>query len=313
MQIDFGQILGSTSNSTAGSSYSNTTTTTKRDITWDPTYSLNFNTALPPNTTIASLDSYISVTANTASFTSSASFTGHLDYNFWSIKVEQLYFDIDVAFDANLDLTSNINGGYSHSFEYDPSSLSIAPITIPGILTLGPAIDFAIGAQISADADLEITTQTEVSLQDGNVHVDLLDEANTGTSGWTPTTTASATVNVDATVELNPYVLVGVELAVDFLGGLLDLSSGINANATLLNQLTAMGDVTGSVAVTSGGSVSTSVSTASGAVNGVCEDGLEYKADFIFGITGFVTQFYSSQIYGVEVPIFDKCWSWEGS
>jgi hypothetical protein len=193
----------------------------------------------------------------------------------------------------------------SHNFEYSPASLAVAPISIPGILTLGPALDFAIGAQIGASADLHITTQTEVSLQDGNVHVDLLDEANTGTSGWTPTTSASATLDVDATVELNPYVLLGVELAVNFLGGLLDLSSGISANATLANQLTAMAGVTAGT--------TTGVTVPSGSVNGVCENGLEYKADFIFGITGFVTQFYSTQIYAVEVPIFDKCWSFGGS
>lgn len=310
MEIDFGQSLGSTpSNSTTGPPYSNTTATSKRDIDWDPTYSLNFDTSLPPNTAIASLDSYISVIANTASFTSSASFTGHLAYNFWRVRVDQLYFDLDVAFDANLDLTSSINGGYSNDFEYAPSSLAITPITIPGILTLGPALDFAIGAQLSADADVQITTTTEVSLQDGNVHIDLLNEANTGTSGWTPTTTASATLDVEANVQLNPYVVLGVELAVDFLGGLLDLSSGINANATLANQLIATGDVTGSAGISSGGDVSASVSTVAGAVNGVCEDGVEYEANFIFEITGFVTSFYSSQIYGVEVPIFDQCWS----
>jgi hypothetical protein len=302
MQIDFGQSLGSSpSNSSAGPPYSNTTATSKRDIDWDPTYSLNFNTALPPNTTIASLDSYISVVANTASFTSSARFTGHLAYNFWTVNVEQLYFDLDVAFDANLDLTSVINGSYSHDFEYAPSSLAVAPISIPGILTLGPALDFAIGAQLSADAGVNLVTQTEVSLQDGNVHVDLLNETNTGTSGWTPQSSASATLDVEATVQLNPYVLLGVELAVDFLGGLLDLSSGINANATLANELIATGDVAAGTA--------SGVSTATGTVNGVCEDGVEYEANFIFEITGFVTSFYSSQIYAVEVPIFDKCWS----
>jgi hypothetical protein len=309
MQIDFGQILGLTpTNTTTGSSYSNTTAIKKRDIDWDPTYSMNFNTTLPANTVIASLDPYINVTANTASFTSTATFNGHLDYNFWGFKVEALYFDLDVTFDANLDLTCAINGIYSHDFEYAPSSLAVAPITIPGILTLGPALDFAIGAQISADAaEVQITTQTEVSLQDGNVHIDLLNEANTGTSGWTPQSSASATLDVDATVELNPYVLLGVELAVDFLGGLLDLSSGITANATLSNQLTAMADVDAWTGT------STGMSTSAGAVNGTCEDGVEYKCDFIFGITGFVTQFYSSQIYGVEVPVFDKCWSLVGS
>jgi hypothetical protein len=304
MQIDFGQIPGSTPQNSTTAPYSNTTDLPKRDIDWDPTYSLNFNTALPQDTTIASLEPYISVIANTASFTSTATFSGHLDYNFWGFKVEKLYFDLDVAFDANLNLTSSIHGAYSQTFSYSPSSLALAPISIPGILTLGPALDFSIGAQISAGADVNVVTHTEVTLQDGNVHVDLLNEENTGTSGWTPRTTASATLDVAASVEVNPYVLLGVELAVDFLGGLVDLSSGINANATLVNQVTAEAGV--------GIGTGTGVTTLTGTVNGVCADGVEYVSDFVFGITGFVTQFYSKQLYAVEIPVFDKCWSLSG-
>jgi hypothetical protein len=304
MQIDFGQIPGSTPQNSTTAPYSNTTALSKRDIDWDPTYSLNFNTALPQDTTIASLEPYISVVANTASFTSTATFSGHLDYNFWGFKVEQLYFDLDITFDANLNLTSSIQGAYSQTFSYSPSSLALAPISIPGILTLGPALDFSIGAQISADAGVNVVTHTEVTLQDGKVHVDLLNEGNTGTSGWTPQTTASATLDVAASVEVNPYVLLGVELAVDFLGGLVDLSSGINANATLVNQVTAEAGV--------GIGTGTGVTTLTGTVNGVCEDGVEYMSDFVFGITGFVTQFYSKELYAVEISVFDKCWSLGG-
>lgn len=293
MQIDFGQIPGSTPQNS-----------TKRDITWDPTYSLSFNTALPQDTTIASLNPYLSVIANTASFTSSANFKGHLDFNFLGFKVEALYFDLDVAFDANLDLTSSIHGSYSQTFSYAPSGLTLAPITIPGILTLGPALDFSIGAQISADADVNVVTQTEVVLKDGNVHVDLLNEANTGTTGWTPQSSASATLDVAASIEVNPYVLLGVELAVDFLSGLVDLSSGINANATLVNELTGQA----SVKIATG----TGVTVPTGLVNGACENGVEYKSDFLFGITAFVSQYYSKELYAVEVPIFDKCWSLVG-
>lgn len=301
MQIDFGQIIGSSAGNSTTSPYSNSTTISKRDINWDPTYSLNFNAVLPPNTEIASVAPYLDVKANSASFTSSASFSGHLDFNFWEWKVKQLYFDLDVAWDANLQLTASATAPFQQNFQYAPSSLAVAPINIPGILTLGPALEFAIGAQITADASITITTNTDVALQDGNAHVDFLDESQTGASGWTPKYTASATVDADGTVELNPYVQLGVELAVKFLGGLLDLSSGIKANATLSNVLTA------EVGIAAG--TGTGVTVPSGAnASGVCDPGLEYKSDFLFVVTGFVTQFYSATLWSVDVPIFDKCW-----
>lgn len=119
-------------------------------------------------------------------------------------------------------------------------------------------------------------TQTDVGIKDGNVHIDFLDSANTAASGWTPTYAASATVNAEPAVELNPYILLGVELAVDFLGGVLDLSSGINANATLSNVLRA------EIGISAGTGTGVTVPSAADA-SGVCEEGLEYKSDFILG------------------------------
>ena len=287
MQIDFGNLPGS-------SPHGNATSASKRDSHWDPTYSLNFNTALNPDTVIASIDPYVSVTANTASLTSSATFSGHLAYNFWLFQVDELYFDIDIVFDATLDLTTSIAGGYANTFSYSPSSLALAPVSIPGILSFGPALDFAIGAQIGADLDVHLKTTTSVGLPDGNVHVDLLQDGNSGTSGWTPTTSATANLGVSANVQHNPYVLLGVELAVNFLDGLIDLSSGVKANATLANTLSAAASV--------------AVGSPAGAVNGACAEGLEFRSDFIFDVTAFVASSYTQDLYSVDVPLFDKCW-----
>lgn len=306
MQIDFGQGQHlSPSNSTASFSNSTSTALRRRNIKFDPTYNLNFNTALPANTVLASIQPYVQVTANTASFTSFASFKGHLDYDFWKIKMKELYFDINIGFDANLQLTGDINAAYQGAFAYAPNTLKVATVSIPGILVLGPSLSFAIGVQIVAAADVTVITHTQVTLANGLAHVDLLKEANTATLGWKPTYVAEATVDGDTAIQLNPYVQLGVEFAVDFLGGLLDLSSGVKANATLTNKLTLMAGV--GAGASSGG---TNVSIPTGAVDGVCQNGFKYKSDFIFSVVGYVTQFYSATIYTVKVPVFDKCWPW---
>lgn len=44
--------------------------------------------------------------------------------------------------------------------------------------------------------------------------------------------------------------------------------------------------------------------------DGTCVDGLELKIDFVFEVDAFVTQWWSGELYSVEVPIFDECYSW---
>lgn len=305
MEIDFGQNFSPLpSNSTAPYSNSSSSALASRNINWDPTYSLNFDKALPSDTVIASIQPYLEVVANTATFTSSASFKGHLSYNFWKARVSELYFDINIAYDANLRLTGKLNASYQDSLAYAPDILSISPVNIPGILTLGPALNFAIGVQIVASADLTVTTHTQVTLANGVAHVDMLTQANTATSGWKPTYVAEATVSGDAGIQLNPYVQLEIELAVKFLGGLVDLSSGVRAKATLTNELTVMN--LSAATSTNGGSTAL---VPSGAVNGVCQDGFKYKSDFIFAVIGFVTKFYTATIYSATVPVFEKCWA----
>ncbi|KAH8585516.1 hypothetical protein B0O99DRAFT_646758 [Bisporella sp. PMI_857] len=308
MQIDFGQESSTTPNNSTGF-YSNSTATAnaKRNINWDPTYSLSFNRSLAANTVLASYDPYVKVVANTASFASAASFKGRLSYNFWKVKVEELYFDFNLGFDANLRLTGDVNAAYQGSFTYAPDALKIAPVNIPGIIVLGPSLNLAIGVQVIAVADVTVTTHTQATLVNGVAHVDLLTKANTYTSGWTPAYIAEATADAEAAVQLNPFIQLGAELAVNFLGGLLDLSSGVKANATLTNQLTISAGA-GAVAATNG----TSVSIPTGTLNGVCQNGVEYKSDFIFTVVGYVTQFYSTTLYAIQLPVFDKCWTWAG-
>jgi hypothetical protein len=300
MQLGFGQLLSPPPGNTTAAPYSNITSPSKRDIQWDPTYSLGFPISLPPNTSLVSLGSYLNVTANTASLTTTASFSGHLDYDFWTAKLQTLSLDLAISLTATLDLTAAAAAAITHTFTYSPASLSLTPasITIPGILSLGPTLDFSLGAQLSADAAATVVAHAEAILSDGSVHVDLLDEANSGTAGWTPQTNVSVALQGAASVVVSPFVLLGVEVAVEFLGGLVDLGAGVDANATWVNEVVAQdaeevgtaGEVTGS------------------ADGGACAQGLEYKSDLVFEIDGFVTGFYNKELYGVEVPVFDNCW-----
>lgn len=272
----------------------------KRDIVIDPSYTLNTAIALPSETTLFSYSPYLTVSADAASFNSNVTFSGYLSYNWLTFKVEHLYFDVDAEFAADLTLSADITSAYNTTFSYSPSDLTYSLVSIPGILTLGPELTFAVDAEVSASEAVTITANAGIALADGNAHLDLLQESNTGTSGWTPTYTVSAEISGNATAEFNPTAALTVEISILFFGGLIDLSTGLTATPGFDNSfiLTAAEgvDLSGVEDVTS---------------SGTCAEGLELQSNFTFGIKAFATEWWSEEIYSVNVPLLDKCYSWE--
>jgi hypothetical protein len=128
------------------------------------------------------------------------------------------------------------------------------------------------------------------------VHVDLLDKSNTATSGWVPTYNASANISGKAEAQLNPTASLTVEIAISIFGGLVDLSTGLTASPGFKNDfiLTAAAgvDLTGYEALTNGTT---------------CEDGLAIDSEFVFDLVAFATEWYSTKLYSVDLPILKKC------
>lgn len=238
------------------------------------------------------------MTADTASFASNVTFSGYLKYNWLTFSLQDLYFDIDVGFTSALELTAEVGAAYNTTFTYAPSSLFYG-LTVPGILTLGPELIFAVDAEVYASAETTLTTEVQVGLADGNVHVDLLDESNTATSGWVPTYSASATISGVAEAQLNPAASLTVEIEISIFGGLVDLSTGLTATTGFTNDfvLTAAAgvDLTGYENLTNAST---------------CENGLAIDSEFTFDLLAFATEWYSTTLYSVDVPILKECFEY---
>jgi hypothetical protein len=275
------------------------TSLSKRYLTLDPTYTLNTAIALP-ETTLYTYSPYLTVSADAASFNSNVTFSGYLKYNWLAFKLEDLYFDIDADFVADLTLSAEVTSAYSATFSYSPSALTYSLISVPGILELGPELTFAVDAEVSASEAVTITAGVGIELADGNVHLDLLDESNTGTTGWTPTYTASTKTSGNVTAKFNPTAALTVEIAVNFFGGLIDLSTGVTAKSGFDNSfiLTAAEgvDLSGVENLTTAGA---------------CSEGLELQSNFTFAIEAFATEWWSEEVYAVTIPLLDQCYSWE--
>ncbi|KAJ3956527.1 hypothetical protein N0V92_006933 [Colletotrichum tropicale] len=272
----------------------------KRDISWDDEGVHITNTlALPAATTLFTADPYVAITADEASLSSAMTFSGVLKYSIIPLKVDELALDIDTVFDARLGLTVAATAPYAGNFTYDPEDLAYNFVDIPGIIKLGPALGFAIGVELEADAKATVTTDLGLSFPDAKLHLDLVNSSATAATGWDPVWTAQANITEKAAVGVNPYVELGVQLAFTILGGAIDLSTGVTSHSKLVNDFTLS-------ASQGAGTEGTGIGTD----NTACAEGFAVKSDFFFSVVGFATQWWSQELYSVEVPVADECYTW---
>jgi hypothetical protein len=271
-------------------------------LTLSPSTALTFSDSLAAETVLLDVSPYVEIVADNASFSATVTFSGYLHYNFWTFKLTDLYFDMDTSFDAELDLSLGVGAAYSTSLSYAPDALSYSLVSVPGIISLGPGIAFAVGLNLSASAAVNVTTGASVSLSDGNVHLDVVDSSNNAATGWTPTYSGYANITEQAEINVDPYVSVSVELAFELLGGLLDLSTGITATPGFTNQFTLNATETAGFSDTT---ASASLPTGTG-----CSQGIELETDFVFNLTAFATEWWSATLYSVDVPLWDYCYNW---
>lgn len=106
---------------------------------------------------IYSFPPYVDVSADSAEITASVTFSGFLDYDVVGAKLKQLYVDVDTSIDAEVGVTIAVTAEYRDSFSYSPGELSYVVIDVPGIITLGPELLFAIGLDIDVAAGVTVT------------------------------------------------------------------------------------------------------------------------------------------------------------
>ncbi|KAL2063464.1 hypothetical protein VTL71DRAFT_5269 [Oculimacula yallundae] len=273
-------------------------TNDKRALVIDPRYTFNPKLALAEDTVLFKYDPYVTVTADNASFSADVTFSGYLAYNWLLFKLDAFYFDIDAGFKADLGLSADVKASYETKFSYAPPSLYYG-VSVPGLLELGPMLQFSVGTDIGVSAAAQLSTAFEVALKNGNVHLDVLNSKKTGVSGWTPTYSAAADINGQVQAYFNPSASLTVEIAAKAFGGIIDLSTGLTARPGFRNSFV----LTGGVGVDLGG--------IKNITNGpTCSQGLQLNSTFNFGLDAFATQWYSGTLYEVSVPLLGQCFSW---
>ncbi|ENH66528.1 hypothetical protein FOC1_g10003656 [Fusarium oxysporum f. sp. cubense race 1] len=292
---------------------------TKR-LTLNPSLSLNFGTGLERDTVLFQEQPWVTIKAEKAEFSSTVSFSGRAKYNFWRFKMEHLYFDLDTHFSADVALAADVAAAWSRSILYDPDTLTYTLVEVPGILSLGPGLSFAVGVDVDTSAAVAVRAGAGIAIPAANVHLDFLDSGKNAATGWEPQYTSYANITESVEVGLNASASLTVQLTFKLLGGLVDLSSGLTATPEFVNKFTL--DAAQSAHASNDGAgvnlldaekvaPATTPGSELAAVNEPKDCGVSFKSDFIFDLEGFATKWWKANLYHVEVPITDVCYNFQ--
>ncbi|KAJ0157995.1 hypothetical protein CTA2_12568 [Colletotrichum tanaceti] len=292
--------------------------TLSKRLTLGSSVSLALAEALADDTVLFSDDGqHVNVTADEAWFSSTVTFSGYLRYNFWGFRLEALHFDLDTTLDSAVGVSVDAAAAYSHALRYAPDELAYSLVSVPGIVQLGPGVAFAVGLDFDVSAAVGVSAGLSVALPAAaHVHLDLVDGARSSATGWEPRYSSYANITQSADARVDVSADVTVRMAVELLGGLVDLSAGITATPGFDNRFKLRGEQHLALA----GNFTTKPAEAAvaevllpkdGPGRPVCaeKNSVELATDFYFNLTGFATKWWSSELYSTRVPLWDVCYS----
>lgn len=215
----------------------------------------------------------------------------------------EVYLETNTTSSLTLGLSLGIP--YNKTFSYSFSS-GTTTVAIPGVLSFGPTVGFAIGAEVVADAgvDVELTLGSEI--YNGSVTLDYTGNLSYAGS-WDPTFSVGVSISEAAGVSVTPFVQSNFDLAFSLLNGTYDITGGIAPRSSFPTVIAL--DANESVGA---GASSDVAPTVTDKISGeTCTDGVEVISTFNFALDAYVTGKWDDEIlYNVSIPVLDQCQSW---
>lgn len=297
-QVDFDAIPASTAqekvDTISARGFTKTTNAPGGSLTAPKTCSLDL--CFAKNEILYSTD-HFKLVADEVSFDTDVTYSGRLKYDIFKHETNELWFDIEVSQNLTIDMTAVVTDTLlNRTSTYAPGTLTASLIHVPGILTIGPGIGFSAQAELSVSSPVNISLKTKVGLYDGRVRLDFVNIHKTRIRGWRPSYDIKAETKAKVNATFSPTSTLDVKMVVNFLHGLVDLSSGIKASPGFHSEF-----------VMSANEVAESMEGKIKAVQannmGNCSNGVEVYTSFTFSLVAYVTRFLSASLYGLEVPI----------
>lgn len=197
----------------------------------------------------------------------------------------EVYLETNTTSDLVLDFDFYVP--YNGTFAYT-QSVDKYLVDIPGVLSFGPEIYFEIGADVAADAGVDVILDLSSAIDNGTFTLDYT--GNLSYSGsWKPTFDINVNISEEAAVEVTPYVTSTFQLDFEILGGEYNVSGGVSPSSKFPTEisLAAEQDV---------------------GKRASCDNGLSVDSDFDFTLFAFVSGLWDEEyLYNKTVSVLDSC------
>lgn len=204
-----------------------------------------------------------------------------------------------------MTLGLNVGIPYNKTFSYSFSA-GTTNVAIPGVLSFGPTIGFAIGAEVVADAGVDVELSLGSEIYNGSVTLDYTGNLSYAGS-WHPTFSVGVNVSEAAGVSVTPFVQSNFDLAFSLLNGTYDISGGIAPRSSFPTTIA----LDAEQSVGAGASSDVAPTVTDKVAGETCTDGVEVTSIFDFALDAYVTGKWNDEVlYNVSIPVLDQCLSW---
>ncbi|PFH57005.1 hypothetical protein XA68_15646 [Ophiocordyceps unilateralis] len=174
-----------------------------------------------------------SLVADRLRLDASLTLSGKLRLGFFSVA--ECWFDISGRAALDLALGLQIDAQLQRTMDRSTPPLTLPLLAVPGIVAVGPAIQLAVGVDVTAMASLYAEATLRLDFVDTRWHVDLVDGSRSRSTGLMPNFDAAVRLGGKASLHLDPFVDVRFLLNVQLLSGLFDLNGGIKVVPKIAN------------------------------------------------------------------------------
>ncbi|KAJ7502685.1 hypothetical protein B0H11DRAFT_1989648 [Mycena galericulata] len=140
---------------------------------------------------------------------------GHLDFS------TGLGLEFDLVLSGTLD-------------EKNLVTIPLSPITIPGLIIVGPfaTVDVGLGYEVGAKG--KFLARNNIGWSNMKAKIDMINGANSFIGEWTPTPPVPIlSLELEGSAKLGPFITAGLKFGVNILNGKLTVAAGLEIKASL--------------------------------------------------------------------------------
>lgn len=203
---------------------------------------------------------------------------------------------LNAAGDIHAALELGIVASYNNNWSYDKeiANVPLSPLSIPGVLTIGPQIVVSAGGSLTVTADGQLLAGATLDWPAVQFNIDITSPGSSTASGFTPDLNPVFDAKGSVSATADAYLKVSVGFGIDILDGVISKQVALVEKPDL------------SITAAAAGSASLSDGSVTGTIGTGSCDGVSLNVDF--------NNYVYADLLGSEInintlslPVFDKC------